>query len=92
MQVGLPKSKDRLQKQPAIIKILMKLIIDNSNRDTGTKIQELQTLNSQVAILVSEVNSKIYKLRLYNEVINNLIYYWHSKKIIKKGLQNLGNY
>lgn len=53
----------------------MKLIIDNSNRDTNTKIKELKTLNSKVAILVSKVNSKIYKLRLYNKVINNLIYY-----------------
>lgn len=55
----------------------MKLIIDNSNRDTDTKIKEFKILNSKIVILVSEINNKIYKLRLYNEIINNLIYYWY---------------
>lgn len=41
---------------------------------------------------MTEANSKIHKMRTYNEAVNNLIYGRYWRKAIKKELQNLENH
>lgn len=43
-------------------------------------------------ISITELKSKIYKPKLYKEVINNIIYGQEWQKAIEEELQNLENY
>lgn len=74
-----------------LVKILFKLIIGNSNRDTKSKNKEFETSKSEVTISLTKPNNRIYKLRLYNKSVNNPIYSQYWKKTIEEKLQNLKN-
>lgn len=52
------------------------MIIKSIIADLLIKLNPLIKLkvNKKLAILITKTNSKIYKLQLYNKVINNLIY------------------
>lgn len=49
-------------------------------------------LNLEVAMSMTKKNTKIYKSRLFDEVLYDSIYNPHWKKAIKKDLQNLENH
>lgn len=46
----------------------------------------------EVAISITKITCKIYKLGLYNKVVNDSIYSRCQKKAIEKELQNLESY
>lgn len=46
----------------------------------------------KIVMLITESRSKIYKPKLYNEIIHNLIHRRHWPKAIEEELQNLENY
>lgn len=65
------------------------MIINRSNKNTSIKNKGLKTSNSELTILVTKTNSKIYKCGSFNEVFKNLIYNQYWKKTIKKKMQKL---
>lgn len=48
--------------------------------------------NEEIAILITKTCNKIYKLKLYNEAVNNLIHGQRWGKVIENKLQNLENH
>lgn len=72
-----PRPKSRPQKHLIIVKFQSELIIGKHNRDAGIKNKELEIWNSEVAMMVTKANSKIFKSGLYSKTVNDFIHDRH---------------
>lgn len=76
--VGEPKPRSRPWKYLLPIEIASELIISNNKRNTEIdESKKFEILILNVAMSITEVSSKIYKLRSYDEIVNDHIYDWY---------------
>lgn len=86
------KTQRQAMKATSNRKTSFELIINRRNKNTSIKNKMFETSNLELIISMTEVNSKIYKPRLFDKTVNNPIHGRRWKKAITEELQNLENH